>query len=103
MPKTATINARVNEALKADAETILRRIGVSTTDVITMLLHQIVLHQGIPFEVKVPNKETRRAMAELDAVQGKRFAGAAAELLNHLSEPTTKLEPRAKKPAARRV
>ena len=31
-----------------------------------MLLHQIVLRKGLPFEARIPNEETIAAMAELD-------------------------------------
>ena len=68
MPKNATINARVDERLKARAEIVLRKVGISTSDVITMLLHQIVLRQGIPFEVKIPTAQTVAEMAALDAM-----------------------------------
>ncbi len=84
MPKTATVNARIDEKLKARAEKVLRQVGVSTTDVITMLYHQIVLRQGVPFEVNIPNAETRRAMRELDAGKGERFDGTAEELFDHI-------------------
>ena len=80
MPKNAYINARVDKDFKAKAENVLRRVGVSTTDVVTMLLHQIVLRKGMPFDVRIPNEETRRAMAELDQGAGERFDGTAEEL-----------------------
>jgi DNA-damage-inducible protein J len=35
-----------------------------------MLLHQIVLRKGLPFEARIPNKDTIAAMAELDAGKG---------------------------------
>lgn len=82
MPKNATINARVDEKLKARAEKVLRKVGVSTSEAVTMLLHQIVLRQGMPFEVKVPNAETRRAMAELDAGKGERYSGPTSKALD---------------------
>jgi DNA-damage-inducible protein J len=66
MAKTAYINARVEPKLKKAAEAVLERVGVNTSDAITMLLRQVVLRNGIPFEVKVPNKETRKAMDELE-------------------------------------
>jgi DNA-damage-inducible protein J len=72
-PKTANINARVEKHLKAKAEKVLRGVGVRTSDAITMFLHQIVLHDGLPFEVKVPNAETRKAIAELESGKGTRF------------------------------
>ena len=87
MPKNATINARVDERLKARAETVLREVGVSTSDVITMLLHQIVLSRGIPFEVKIPNARTLAAMRELDAGKGERFTGSGQELIDHILKP----------------
>ena len=82
MPKTATINVRVDEKVKAKAEKILGKIGISMSDTISMLLHQIALQKGIPFEVKVPNAETQRAMRELDAGLGERFTGSTKDALD---------------------
>ena len=62
--KTSTINARVKPALKRDAEAILASLGVTTTEAVTMFLHQIVLTRGLPFPVRVPNAETAAAIAE---------------------------------------
>ena len=87
VPKSATINARVDDKLKAKAEKVLRRVGVSTTDVITMLLHQVVLHDGVPFEVKIPNKATRKAMAELDAGKGEVFTGSTRDVFDRIAKP----------------
>ena len=80
MPKTAYINARVDRSLKAKAEKVLSRVGLSTTDAITMLLHQIVLRKGLPFEARIPNKATIAAMQELDRGGGESFEGSADEL-----------------------
>ena len=66
MPKTAHINARVEKDLKTKAEKVLRHVGVKTSDAITMFLRQVVLRRGLPFDVRVPNAETRRAIAELE-------------------------------------
>jgi DNA-damage-inducible protein J len=85
MAKDAYINTRVDKDLKAKAEKVLSRVGVSTSDAITMLLHQIVLRKGLPFEVRIPNKETVAALAELDNGGGERFDGTAEELVKHLT------------------
>ena len=53
MPKDASINARVDKRLKSKAEKVLRQVGLSTTEVVTMLLHQIVLRQGLPFNARI--------------------------------------------------
>lgn len=84
MPKDATINARVDRRLKAKAEKVLSQVGISTTEAITMLLHQIVLRQGLPFEARIPNAETVAAMAELDAGKGERFTGSGEALIDHI-------------------
>jgi DNA-damage-inducible protein J len=85
MRKDAYINARVDKQLKAKAEKMLQRVGVTTTDAITMLLHQIVLRNGVPFDVLIPNKETRRAMAELDEEKGERFEEATDKAFDRIA------------------
>lgn len=54
MEKSATLNLRVNPALKADAEIILSRLGIPMSTAVDMYLNQIVLVGGIPFSVTVP-------------------------------------------------
>jgi DNA-damage-inducible protein J len=61
-PKTGYINARVAPALKHDAERVLTTLGVSTTEAITMFLRQVVLNQGLPFPVRIPNAVTVAAI-----------------------------------------
>ena len=34
---------------------ILKKLGIPMTSAVSMYLRQIVLHQGIPFEVKLPH------------------------------------------------
>jgi uncharacterized protein len=62
--KTGYINTRVAPALKAEAENVLERLGVSTTEAITMFLSQVVLQQALPFLVRIPNAETAAALRE---------------------------------------
>jgi DNA-damage-inducible protein J len=67
MGKTGYITARIEPKLKARAARVLAAVGVSTTDAITMFLRQVVLRNGIPFEVRVPNAETKKAIEELES------------------------------------
>jgi DNA-damage-inducible protein J len=64
MGKTQTIRARVEPKLKRDAEVVLRKIGLTSSEAITLFLTQVKLTRGLPFPVRVPNKETRRAIGE---------------------------------------
>jgi DNA-damage-inducible protein J len=62
MTKTAMIRARVEPVLKDTAEGVLRALGLSPTDAITLFYKQVTLNQGLPFPVRLPNAKTRRAM-----------------------------------------
>jgi DNA-damage-inducible protein J len=84
MAKTAYINARVDKNLKAKAEKVLKDVGVNTTDLVEMTLHQVVLQQGVPFPVRRPNKETLRAIRDLRAGKGVRHSGSTEELFNEI-------------------
>jgi hypothetical protein len=48
------------------------------------VLRQVVLRNGLPFEVWAPNAETKRAIEELESGGGERFEGGTNELLGHL-------------------
>lgn len=54
MEKTATLNLRVNPALKEQAEHILQRLGIPMSTAVDMFLNQITLVGGIPFSVTLP-------------------------------------------------
>lgn len=62
--KSAYIRTRVRPQIKKDAERVLNRLGISTTDAISVYLRQIALQGGLPFEVKVPNEATRAALSQ---------------------------------------
>lgn len=66
MTKTATINARITPELKAKSEKILKRLGLSTTEAITIFFTQIKEHKGLPFEVRIPNKTTLKTFKKTD-------------------------------------
>ncbi len=63
--KTTMIHARVESDLKNEAETILKQLGLNTTQAITLFLQQVRLCKGLPFEVKLPNEETQAALKDV--------------------------------------
>jgi DNA-damage-inducible protein J len=67
MGKTGYITAPIEPKLKARSARVLANVGVSTTDAITMFLRQVVLRNGLPFEVRAPNAETKRVIEELES------------------------------------
>ncbi|GAB4490328.1 MAG: type II toxin-antitoxin system RelB/DinJ family antitoxin [Thermodesulfovibrionales bacterium] len=72
MAKTAMITTRVEPDLKADAEKVLKTLGISTTEAINLFLSQVRLRKGLPFDVKIPNKTTLKAMK--DAEEGRNLS-----------------------------
>ena len=64
MTKSAVVHARIDADLKAGAETILKQIGVSSAEAIRMFYRQIEMNNGIPFDVKIPNKLTSETLAK---------------------------------------
>ncbi len=54
--KTANLYARIEPEVKEEAEQILSSLGISISGAINMFYKQIILNQGIPFEVKLPTE-----------------------------------------------
>jgi DNA-damage-inducible protein J len=73
MSKVATINARIEPGLKMRAEAILHAVGLSTAEAIRIFYSQVCLQNGLPFDVKIPNKKTIDAIEELRAGKGERY------------------------------
>ena len=82
MSKAAMIRARTDEALKDKVEDIFHKLGLSATSAINLFYHQVALSNGIPFEVRIPNATTRKAM--LAAKNGKAIKGFKS--MDHLFE-----------------
>lgn len=62
MGKTETIRARIEPELKRDAEAVLRKIGLTPSEAITLFLTQVKLTNGLPFLLRVPNRRTQQAI-----------------------------------------
>lgn len=56
MAKTANVNARMEPELKKQAEGILEALGIPASNAVTMFYKQIVIHKGLPFDVKLPDR-----------------------------------------------
>ena len=72
------VRARIDSATKASASAALAAMGLSVSDAIRMLLRRVADEQRLPFEVTVPNAESRAAIAELEAGKGQHFKTAEA-------------------------
>jgi len=57
MAKSSSVYTRVEPELKEQAEQVLIKLGIPMANAINIFLHQIVLHNGIPFDVKIPQRK----------------------------------------------
>ena len=78
MSSDTVVRARIDSDIKARATEALHAMGLSVSDAIRLLLVRVAEEQRLPFDVKVPNRETLDAVRELEEGRGKRFDSAEA-------------------------
>ena len=66
MSKSAMIRARTEPDLKNQVEDIFKKLGLTTTAAINLFYHHVLINNGIPFELKIPNDETVKVFEETD-------------------------------------
>lgn len=86
--QTLTLHVPLDEEIKQKAMRALAGIGLSAPDAVRLLFHRIAFDQTFPPELKAPNAETRRAMAEIDEIVKARKArfSSADEISPELEE-----------------
>jgi addiction module RelB/DinJ family antitoxin len=73
--KNETLHIRVNETVKANAENTLGRLGISISDAVTMLLYQIPIVGGLPFDLRMPTAPERVIVRSKEDLYNKLDAG----------------------------
>lgn len=63
MTNTNAVYARIDTNLKQNAESILNQLGISPSSAIQMLYSQIVLQNGLPFELRLPTNNQEKPLA----------------------------------------
>lgn len=76
MGRVAMIRARTEPELKEKVEVIFEKLGLNATSAINLFYKQVLLQKGLPFEVRLPNATTRKAMADAKAGKVERFKDA---------------------------
>lgn len=61
--KTRT-NVYLDLYIKNKAQAIFNQYGICLSDAINIFLAQTVLEKGIPFQIKIPNIETKEAILD---------------------------------------
>ena len=75
---TTMVHIRVDEKVKKRAAKTLGAMGMSVSDAVRILLVRVAAEKALPFQVKVPNTITVKAMQAADRGEGKRFKSARA-------------------------
>lgn len=75
---TTMVHVRIDEKVKDDAAKTLAAMGMSVSDAVRMLLIRVAAEKALPFDVRVPNAVTVKAMQAADQRKGKRFKTADA-------------------------
>ena len=77
--QSSMLHVRMDSGLKKKATQALAAMGLTASEAVRLLFHRIAVDQAFPLELKVPNAQTRRAMAEVDEMvknREARFANA---------------------------
>jgi DNA-damage-inducible protein J len=72
------VRARIDPDTKERATEALEKMGLSVSDAIRLLMLRIADEHRMPFEIKVPNASTRKAITELESGKGERFKTVAS-------------------------
>src|SRR5271157_6637844 len=73
---TTMVHVRVDEKTKQKAAKTLAAMGISVSDAVRMLLVRVAAEKALPFEVRIPNAVTVKAMRAADRGKGKRSRSA---------------------------
>ena len=86
--QSAMLHVRMDTEMKRKATETLAAMGLSASDAVRLLFHRIAADQAFPLELKVPNAQTQRAMAESEEImkQGNARFASADEMFAELEE-----------------
>ena len=56
MAQTTTINVRIDEDVKREAEFLLNKLGMNISTAVNMLFRQMIMDEALPFQPKIKRK-----------------------------------------------
>ena len=62
IPVKETTSIKLDVEVKTKAKEIFKELGITMGEAVNIFLNQVALHKGLPFEVKIPNDETKKAI-----------------------------------------
>ncbi len=85
MAKTAVIQTRIDPKVKTKAQKVLSKLNISMSEAISLFLTQVSLNNGIPFEIKIPNKLTEDTMLKAERGEELHEVSDTEELFKELN------------------
>lgn len=58
------MTVRIDPDIKNKAAEYLKQMGLTTSEATRLFLHSVVLHKGLPFDLRIPNEKTATAIKE---------------------------------------
>jgi DNA-damage-inducible protein J len=74
------VHVRIDQRVKDKAAKALAMMGLSVSDAVRTMLIGVAAEHALPFDVRVPNPTTVKAMEAADRGEGKRFGSPEALL-----------------------
>ena len=76
-----TIQFRTDEATKVECSALFNQLGLTMSDAINLFLRQTLLHNGLPFEIKIPryNSVTLDALKDMEQSKAQDIRGQGVE------------------------
>ncbi len=84
MVKNTNINVRTTEDIKKGAEVILNDLGLNISTAVNLFLKQVIIYRGIPFDLRLPNEETLRAMDDIENNRNLESADTVEEMFEKM-------------------
>lgn len=73
MSTNPVVRARIDPAIKAEADAVLASVGLTVSDAFRLLLTRVAHDKALPFDPLIPNETTIAAMREARAGGLQRF------------------------------
>lgn len=80
----STINIRADNDLKLKSQKVFNELGLDMTTAITIFLKAVVRSNSIPFSLEIPNKETLKAIKEVDLIAKRKKKSKKYSSVNEL-------------------
>ncbi len=89
------LKLRLEQSLKDEASLLAKSMGFTISDAVRMFLVKFVDEQKIPFDISIPNKQTIKAIMDVEngnTVKVESFSNLIAEIDKELEEECSNSE-----------